>query len=44
MLLTCSTVSCTAGIFPSAHGCKDRGLDLSVMVAQRFASLASLDG
>src|SRR6516162_8056825 len=29
---TCSTVSCTAGILPSAHGCKDRGLDLSVMV------------
>ncbi|MGB8556745.1 MAG: hypothetical protein WCD73_25890, partial [Pseudolabrys sp.] len=27
-----STVSCTAGILPSAHGCKDRGLDLSVMV------------
>src|SRR5262249_49697941 len=29
---TWSTVSCTAGILPSAHGFKDRGLDLSVMV------------
>src|SRR6476646_1716034 len=34
---TCSTVSCTAGILPSAHGCKDRGLDLSVMVGSLFA-------
>src|SRR3569833_4219864 len=36
---TCSTVSCTAGSFPSAHGGKDRGLDLSVMVGSllRFA-------
>src|SRR5271170_523501 len=29
---TWSTVSCTAGIRPSAHGFKDRGLDLSDMV------------
>src|SRR4029078_3226165 len=34
---TCSTVSCTAGILPSAHGCKDRGLDLSVMVGSLCA-------
>src|SRR6185312_16123378 len=34
---TCSTVSCTAGILPSAHGCKDRGLDLSVMVGSLIA-------
>src|SRR6476646_2451561 len=34
---TWSTVSCTAGILPSAHGCKDRGLDLSVMVLARFS-------
>src|SRR5665213_1695144 len=34
---TCSTVSCTAGIVPSAHGCKDRGLDLSVMVVSLSA-------
>src|SRR6202035_3926168 len=27
MRRTCSTVSCTAGIRPSAHGFKDRGLD-----------------
>src|SRR6266702_1038487 len=32
MRRTCSTVSCTAGIRPSAHGFKDRGLDLVGMV------------
>src|SRR5712691_2236265 len=39
---TCSTVSCTAGIVPSAHGCKDRGLDLSVMVGSLIALRSSL--
>src|SRR5664279_3500131 len=37
MRRTCSTVSCTAGILPSAHGFKDRGLDLSVMVGSLIA-------
>src|ERR1035437_1122122 len=37
MLRTRSTVSCTAGILPSAHGFKDRGLDLSVMVGSLIA-------
>ena len=44
MRRTCSTVSCTAGILPSAHGFKDRGLDLSVMVARAIAELSLLDG
>src|SRR5450830_63182 len=39
---TCSTVSCTAGILPSAHGFKDRGLDLSVMVGSLIALRSSL--
>src|SRR5215510_5781179 len=36
MRRTWSTVSCTAGILPSAHGFKDRGLDWSVMVPIKF--------
>src|SRR5471032_514462 len=39
---TCSTVSCTAGILPSPHGFKDRGLDLSVMVGSLIASRSFL--
>src|ERR1700730_12498515 len=41
---TCSTVSCTAGILPSAHGFKDRGLDLSVMVVFSSALVHPLKG
>src|SRR5260370_29028935 len=39
MRRTCSTVSCTAGIRPSAHGFKDRRLDLVGMVTCPLASV-----
>src|SRR5215204_5047831 len=44
MRRTWSTVSCTAGIFPSAHGFKDRGLDWSVMISCLLLGLSLSPG